>query len=264
MQTEKIIEDFLDYRAYVSHTLCKHRLFLGLDTANEARQRLSDACVWPLVAIEAERLLELSGTLYGMGSQPLEIARRDVQEVLKRMREDGAILLLDGSKAAFKGFRASADALNELLTSLSRQFDRNTPEFVSTRADGYLKGRSAADCLEEIAATMRGCVAPEVSSVLKGGAAVTDSYKRFWPASADAFLLTRCAQVAGALRGYKRGQEEGIRDLRRRLRRFERVLSCWSPGIAESDRKRVLDQTLMAEGYASTQVFLMEVEALGR
>jgi len=263
MHAEKIIEDFLDYRAYVSHTLCKHRLFLGLETADEARQRLSDACVWPLVAIEAERLLELAGTLYGMRSQPLESARKDVQEVLKRMRED-ATALLGGNKSAFKAFRASADALNELLTSLSRQFDRYTPDFSATRVEGYLKGRKAEDCLEEITATMRGFVAPEVSSVLMGGAAVAEAYKRFWPATADAFLLTRCAQVAGALRGFDVGQEEGISDLRRRFRRIERVLSCWSPGIVESDRKRVLDQTLAAEGYTSAQAVLMEVEALGQ
>jgi hypothetical protein len=263
MPTEPIIEDFLDYRAYVSHTLCKHRLFLGLETADEARQRLSDACVWPLVAIEAERLFELAGTLYGMRSQSLESTRRDVQEVLKRMRED-ATTLLSGNKSAFKAFRASADALNDLLTSLSRQFDRQTPEFSATRVAGYLKGRTAEDCLDELATTMRERVAPEVAAILGGGAAVADAYKRFWLASSDAFLLSRCAQVAGASRGFDSGQEDGINDLRRRLRRIERILSCWSPGILESDRKRVLEQTLAAEGYTSAKAVLMEVEALGR
>jgi len=263
MQIGKIIEDFLDYRAYVSHTLCKHRLFLGLETADEARQRLSDACVWPLVGIEAERLLELAGTLYGMRSQPLESARRDVQEVLTRMRED-ATALLGGNKSAFKAFRASADALNELLTSLSQQFDRHTPDFSAIRVEGYLKGRTAADCLDELATAMRERVAPEVSSVFEGGAAGSDAYKRFWPATADAFLLTRCAQVAGALRGFDVGQEEGIGDVRRRFRRIERVLSCWSPGIVEGDRKRVVDQTLSAEGYTSAEAVLMEVNALGQ
>lgn len=263
MHTEKIIEDFLDYRAYVSHTLCKHRLFLGLETADEARQRLSDACVWPLVAIEAERLLELAGTLYGMRNQSLDSARKDVQEVLKRMKED-ATALLGGNKAAFKGFRASADALNDLLTALSRQLDRHPPDFSATRVEGYLKGRTTEDCLEEFATTMRERVAPEVAAVLAGGAPVADAYKRFWPASADAFLLARCAQIAGALRDFKGGQEEGIRDLCRRLRRLERVLSCWSPGIAEGDRKRVLDQTLTAEGYASAQAMSVEINALGR
>ncbi len=264
MQIDRIVEDFLDYRAYVSHTLCKHRLFLGLDTPDEARQRLSDACVWPLVAIEADRLLKLSGTLYGMRSQSLTSARHDVREVLKRMREDGARVRHDGSKAAFKGFRASADALNALLTSLSEKVDRCTPAYVSTRTEAYLNGRTTGDCLQEVAETVRERIAPEVVSVFAGGAVVGDAYTRFWPVSADVFLLTRCAQVAGALQGFDRGAEESIRDLRRRLRRLERVLSCWSPGIGESDRKRVLDQTLAAEGYVSADSVLKELESFGR
>ena len=264
MQIEKIIEDFLDYRAYVSHTLCKHRLFLGLDTAEDARQRLSDACVWPLVAVETGRMTELASALYGMRSQSLEASCKDIQGVVETMKTDADSLLRDGSKTAFKGFRAGADALNDLLTALSRHLDRNTPDFSATRVEAYLKGRSLADCLSDLAETVRDKLAPEIRSVLAGGAPVADAYKRFWLASADTFLLTRCAFVAGALRGFASGQEEGILDLRRRLRRFERVLSCWSPGIPEDQRERAVRQTLSAEGYASVDAMLTEVEALGR
>ena len=43
MQIDQITEDFLDYRAYVSHTLCQHNFFLGLNSPAIAREWLTDA-----------------------------------------------------------------------------------------------------------------------------------------------------------------------------------------------------------------------------
>lgn len=264
MQVRKIIEDFLDNRAYVSHTLCKHRLFLGLETPTSARDRLADACVWPLVAIETERLIDHSGTLYGLWSTGLDAVAGDIRRVVFAMRTDAERLLASGNAPSFKAFRAGAEALNQLLSGMSRHFDGQSPEFSAVRVDAFLKGRTPDDCVSEASCAIGAAVLPEVRTAFAGGAASGEAYRRFWPAAADAFLLLRTALVAGYLHGFESVTETGLRDLQKRLRRIERVVSCWSPGIPDASRERAIAQTLRAEGYPSTAAIVMEMEALAK
>ena len=78
-----IIEQFLEYRQYVNHTLWQNRLLLGLNSASSARRKLQDAGVWPLAKDEVESLLGVAGTLFGLDSLYLrETAEPRIRECL--------------------------------------------------------------------------------------------------------------------------------------------------------------------------------------
>ena len=60
----KVFDEFLGFRSYVSHTLCKNRFFLYMSARN--MQAFKEPNVWPVLKAEIESLYELGPTLYGL------------------------------------------------------------------------------------------------------------------------------------------------------------------------------------------------------
>ena len=259
----EINKDFLDYRAYVSHTLCKHRLFLGW------RLRARRGIVWRMRACGPWWRMKRSGCWIWQ-ARFTDCAAPDWTRQLVTPAGAGNHAF-GGRRIASQGISRNFQGVPGGGGSSQRDARRHVaivrggdPEFSSVRVDAYLAGRSSADCLESFLEEVRNRVLPVVKAVFAGGSAGSEGYRRFWPVASDAFVLTRAALVAGFLHGFGPVAEPGIHDLQRRLRRIERVISCWSPGIPETSRDRAIQQTLLAEGYASTDAILVEMEALAK
>ncbi len=263
MRVEQIIAEFLDYRAYVSHTLVKHRLFLGLHDAELARSRLQDASVWPLVVDEADRLVSLQDTLFGLESRDLNTARDEVRSSCVQMRRN-VPLLFAGSDAALGDFRASACSLSDALSSVSRTMNREIPTFSKVAVDSYLAGRSCAEYLRQHSRLMRDLQERILAPLLSGGETPPAIYREFWTDASEAYLCTRCATVAGAAAGGVDGaSRNGIREAQRILRKIERIVACWSPGVPASERNTFLDDALCAAGFPSAEALLVHLTTLG-
>jgi len=63
----KVLDEFLGFRSYVSHTLCKNRFYLYVSSRN--MKAFIEPNVWPILKSEIESLFELGPTLYGIECQ---------------------------------------------------------------------------------------------------------------------------------------------------------------------------------------------------
>jgi len=249
MQITTILNEYTDYRAYVSHTLCKHRLFLGLDSAEDAILRLQDAAVWPLVINEANRMLALSSTLFGLESRALEDNVKPkvaaITNDLFAYREE----LLQGKADALACFREASIQLKDNLTSIHDLLRQSPPGFSDEAVLDYLNGRSYLDCLDTLKTMIVSSQQPIVMDLLQSQGDDEILYSQFWPLAADIYLQQRIAIVAGAVENAYADEEKRVRSVYRELQRIERLVSCWSPSIDAKNRAGVIDRFMEDNGF---------------
>lgn len=254
MRIERIIEDFLDYRAYVSHTLCQHRLFLGLSTPKNAREWLSDAAVWPLVHDEAIRLCGLAGTLYGiMASDRLASVFAEVHRTVKRMADGRGDLVDRGNDEALDQFREYAQILNNLFREMHMALEIQTPKFSRDAVLKALDHITSRQWLIRINEHMKTSLAEILRQMMADAENpfAPDLYRKFWVRSEDAYLLTRKAVVAVAAEDLPLVTLKPIRAAQRLLRATEAVVSCWSPSVMPKDRLAQIEKSIRTQGFES-------------
>ena len=262
MRISEIIKEFLDYRAYVSHTLCKHRLFLGLSSPANARLRLRDAAVWPLVRDEAAKLCTHAATLFGIVSKPLDGVRVKLLAASDEMTLQQKQLDA-GKDEAFEEFRKDAEHFSDALSEIYEVLDEGTPDFAEEPVLSFLDGRKTEDCLVQAQTSVRVRVAPLLEGMLYGTADVGEFYRRFWGVSSEAYFLTRCAIVAAAADELSPAGLVRIRELQKILRGAETVASCWAPIVAPEHRPAELEKRLRAESLVSGEALLARLRAQG-
>lgn len=265
MQQTKIVEDFLDYRAYVSHTLCQNRLFLGLSNPANARERLRDAYVWPLVYDETKHLCEMTGTLYGIVTTnhlELDCVIKNIGETLKDLdiRQDELVRKNDDS--AFEPFCELARQLHNQLREMYTAFKKHKPEYSKDAILNALENKSQNQCLDFAVEYIKLQLAPIVSTLLLDDdhTLKSDLYRSFWPLSSFSFLLTRKAIVAAAVYDSPIEEIAPIRKMQKFLRGVESVVSCWAPSVADEIRTEQVNKTIRAEGFQSSFDLIANLE----
>ena len=252
----------MDYRAFVSHTLCKQRFFLGLDTANSARRRLNDASVWPLLRKEALRLLDLSDSLFGLVSEALnEQVKVPLHKVLTSLDILGSELL-GGQDKAFGDFRLSAEGLRDLLTSIPDIMSEHPPGFSEQAVWQYLGGKATSDWVAEFAGEIDKRLKPLVTAMIQSEHPVDEYYSKFWPMYSDIQLLYRTTIIAGAAKRLPAADYGPIRRARSELHRIERVVSCWSPSIDPAERHQKVLVALDAEGFSTVDSVIKTLNSI--
>jgi hypothetical protein len=252
MQIGLIIDEFRDYRAYVSHTLCKHRLSLGLQTAEGARARLRDASVWPLVPDEAMRLITLSSSLFGMVEPEYDAVNARIREACTALK-NAASQLLNGCDDALPLLQGCVVALGDELSSAAVVMDHRQPQPCADDIVRYLGPRALSRLEEKLQGAVLQIAELYLTPLFLSRSKWSVAYQAFWPAAADAYLLTRTIIVAHAVADGDDDSAVGLRHVQWLIRGVERIVSCWSPGIAASDRSRFLDQSLRACGFSSPE-----------
>lgn len=265
MQLARIMEDFLDFRSYVSHTLCQHRLFLGMSSPANARERLSDAYVWPLVHDEAELLCNMLGTLYGIvisGHPELESVVSDTRKTLKQMTTQQMKLINDNDDTAFGSFCNLARSLHNNLRDMYTSINNRTPDFSKDSVLLALENNSYNQWMYSINDHVTAHIAPILRLLLFDGDSKSqpDQYRKFWPLTSLGFLLTRKAVVAAAMDDIPVKSLVSIRNTQKLLRGIESVVSCWAPSIAESERSELIDNVIRAEGLFNRHDLIARLE----
>ncbi len=248
MRTIKILDEFSDYRKYVSHTLCQNRLFLGLDTLQGARRRVGDAGVWPLTGTESRQLIKLSGPLCGLVSKPL---KQKIDTPMKKaldMMDKETAALLKSDEEAYSAFYASATQLKTLLTSISMILRENPPEFSEETVLKHFDGCDRKTLIGLFAGMINSDLKQTVSEIISGGNTVDAAYSEFWNVYSQLQTKFREINVAGAVEDIPDEDDNRFRQAFRNLQKVERLISCWSPTIEEAERRTTIEHRLEAEG----------------
>ena len=266
MLISRIIDEFEDYRAYVNHTLCKHRLFLGLGGSPEdSRSRLADAAVWPLVKDETLRLLETAPTLFGIVSVPLKRDSPKIKRSLKTL--DGRIAaLLSGRGDVIVSLLTSARKFREDMAETANVLRVTRPGFDERAVRRYLGKRDRGTCIQSVreyfCGELKFAVSPIVCAPTPAFAAT--KYQQYWAVAAEAAFRIRIALVAGAAEEVRDSDDGPLREAFRDLHRLDRVISCWSPAIAEADREKKIAQALEANALAAPDLLVGFCEEIVR
>ena len=261
MLRSRVLAEFSDYRAYVSHTLCKHRLFLGLGSVAGARRRFDDAAVWPLLRDEAIRLLDHSGTLFGLVSNHLD--RKISQEIKNALADLGGFAeeLKAGREEVFGVLDEQAKKLRDGLSSIGTLMTHSTPNCSQKRVSQFFGEKTRLDCVTELRNALLSQLRPAVENIMDGPDSA-DAYRRFWPISSEVNFQIRVVIVSGALEETPEPLDEPLRRAQRDVQHIERVVSCWSPAIPEETRPQKVENALQATGLSSRDSVVDLVEKI--
>lgn len=258
MLITRIISEFDDYRTYVNHTLVKHRLFLGLGgSAEDSRFRLADATVWPLVKDETLRLLDTAPTLFGIVSTPL---KRDTPKIRKSLNalDSRIAALLSGKQGVIEGLQVSARKFRDDMAETANVLRVTKPGFDEKAVRRYMGKRDRASCLQSVREYFCGELRVAVFAIVTATSpgAARELYQRYWPVASEAAFRIRVAVVAGAIEEVREAEDASLREVYRDLNRLDRVIACWSPVIAETDREQRISQALEANALAATDLLV--------
>lgn len=261
MQNDRIRDDFFDYRAFVSHTLCQNRLFLGLSSASNARARLSDAYVWPLVHDEAQHFCDSMDSLYGIvisKHHELDNVVKKIRKTLKKMKTRQVELVLQNQDNAFDPFNELARQLHGLLREIYTAFNEHTPEFSEAAVLEALQNKTHDQWHQFANDHIKLHLTPIVRSLILDANNDLESelYKQFWPQSSIGYLLTRKAVVAVGMEDLHDKDLLPIRETQYLLRGMESVVSCWAPLVSKETRQEQIDKVIRAEGFHNRLGFL--------
>lgn len=265
MQLTRILDDFLDYRSYVSHTLCQHRLFLGLSSPANARERLCDAYVWPLVHDEAKLLCDMMGALYGIvvSTHPeLKSVVSKIRGTLREMDTRQVELVKSNDDSAFESFCSLAHQLHDQLKEIYAAIKNRPPDFSKSATLQSLEYKTHDQWLCLTSDHIGKCLAPTIRFLLldEDIKSKPEQYCRFWSQSSQGYLLTRKAIVAAAMDDVPVENLVPIRKIQKLLRGIESVVSCWAPLISEDDRPELIDKVIRAEGFHNRLALLACLE----
>ncbi len=250
MKIARIIDEFFDYRAYVSHTLWKQRLFLGLDSSDHFTRRMRDGFIWPLVPREAQRMLQTSCTLFGIDCEPFRKNLTMPLGMLERL-ETAAQSLSEGDAKSWDTVRSSAEQLRDALANIPADLESNRMTLSEQAVEKYLSGHGPDHYLDQAMRLLRDEICPLLDSIL-GDQNNAGPYQAFWPKAQEVRMLLRTANVAAfaAEKGGPELTEDSVRRYREALSAVEAIVQNWSPLVEQSDRLGTHD-VLKRHGFAS-------------
>jgi hypothetical protein len=259
MRISRIVNEFLEYRTYVSHTLCKHRLLMGLTNPVTARRKFDDAAVWPFIERETTRLFELSGTLFGLESPELrDQIGGPVLAALSLINANR--LTLSDDQEGFKRLERAALDLHNLLSAMEGVLRRYRPSFSEKAVLNYLNGKDSVYYRGLFQIKVREIIAPTILEVIGSSASNGESYSRFWVACGDVYLAYRVVLIATAIGEAPQNSEASLRNAYKVLQSIEGFVSCWSPNIDPVSRPSFVKRWLDAEGLSSVDELVSQLK----
>lgn len=263
MLVARVIQEFSDYRAYVSHDLCKQRFLMPLSDLEAGQGVLRDRYAWPLLSIEVKRLFGLGPTLFGLDSPVLEEVADRAEAYLSRM-ESLVPGVFEGLQHDLVKLRETTLELGRLLGAIPDQMRERRPGFSEEAVRKYLDGRDSERCLQDFRAFLTDRMMPAFESLSSTVGTGGTDYEAFWELTPDAALSLRCVIVAAAVEDEDGMGWDVVRDGRRILEGLYHVASAWSPSVSPEHRRGVLDGALESFGYSTTDELLQKIGELAR
>jgi len=254
LRLDLIIDDFMDLRAYVSHTLLLHRLTLGMSTPESARLRLSDAAIWPFVSREITRFCDLASTLYGLESKAIDALLDDISKkntLLESLRDD---LVENSNDAALESFKALAGGeMHELFVRVRSVWNNEVPGFSEVASRSSIQDHQPEFWMEAFKKGIQTEIASAVESLVRtqDEKQAAEAYRLYWSIIEDVYERSRKAVVSAALFGGLKIHVPIIRSLQRLLRTSEGFVSCWSSSVGPDARGQVVCDQLQTMGLTS-------------
>ncbi|MBF0466706.1 MAG: hypothetical protein HQK94_16675 [Nitrospirae bacterium] len=194
---EKILNEFLDFRNYVSHTLCKNRLFLYLNSKNAetALKSLSEPSVWSILKVEIESLFNLGPQLYGINCPAVFVDEKDSIEK--------AVVAID------KIISRDTDSLNNLmensviirtiLENVKQKFLTEPFELEISSVEKYLANKSADSIKVEVRDYIKNNILPLIEDSDGGLTMSQENTYKYWSFYPPVMLSLRECLISGIL-----------------------------------------------------------------
>lgn len=256
-----IVNEFADYRARVSHDLCKQRFALQLSDVVSAHRVLHDARAWPLLRDETLRMLAMGPTLFGLVSPLFPVVTQRAQAYLARI-EEASSAVEDGLEHGLVEVRSAANSLGQLLTQMGDQMREQSPGFSERAILDYFGGRDSKAFLSLFHDQFFEQVLPIVKGLLLGAKDNVEGYANFWREAVEAELRLRCVVVARAAEDVRTERVGSLARYRSILQCAQHVVSSWSPTVSPTDRAATVRESLATIGYGSKDELLSAFEGL--
>lgn len=256
-----VVDEFSDFRAHVSHDLCKQRLLLHLTDVEAAAAAVQNACVWPLLRDEVRRLVALGPTLFGLVTPVFEETRGRAAEYLSAM-ESAVPDVLEGRESGLVQLHSATQSLGLLLTGMGEEMRERRPGFSERAVLEYLAGKGSDGWLAELRETVGERLEPAARSLLGNGGIREERYRQFWAASPQAQHLLRCVVVGAAAEDQNARRWEVVSTARALLTDTERVMVAANPLSSKRQRSQLIEAALDAIGCSSRAELLEKVAEL--
>ena len=186
---ERILDEFLNFRSYVSHTLCKNRLFLYLDAKNPdmAFKALDEPNVWPILKSEIISLFDLGPSLYGIQCPTVfvedkEKAERSVKEI-DEIKRNGSRSISD--------FRKHAEIIRDVLAGIQQRFLNESFSLNVDTVQSYLNNKKAAGLRADTLKLFRDNIIPLIDANGDELTITDENASRFWELYPSILLTIR-------------------------------------------------------------------------
>jgi len=246
-----VVKEFNDYRAYVSHDICKQRLLLAMWSIDGAERALNDAYAWDLFRNEAIRLFDLAPTLFGFVTSIFRNGKKRLNQFIALVDQERPGVL-KGQERSYVVVKESIEHVSALLSALPEQMKDQRPGFSEQNIILYLDGCDAARCEIEFRKFISLELVPLVKRVFltRGD---NGSYADFWARCPEADLYLRKLLVALSLEDKGPDHSPVVEIGKIRMRALRQAVSSYSLSVPSADRKQALMDSLGAFGFGSVE-----------
>ena len=263
MMIVPIVDEFSDYRAHVSHDLCKQRIQLHLTDLAAASGVMQDAYAWPLLRDEVRRLLALGPTLFGLVTPVLAETGERAGAYLSAI-EEAVPAILGGQENGLVRLRTATEGIGMLLSQMGEEMRERRPGFSERAVLDHLGGKGSLSWLADFCGLVRDSIEPHVRTLLTGRAKGGASYRGFWEAYPEAQQLLRCVVVGAAAEDQNARRWQVVTGARAVLTDLVQVVVAANPLVPADARTRAVETALEGTGCDSGEDLLRRMRELGK
>jgi hypothetical protein len=186
---EMLLGEFNNFRSYVSHTLCKNRLFLYLDAKDSdmSFKAIIEPNVWPILKSEIISLFALGPSLYGINCPSVFVEdRKKAEQSIREIDE-----IRDGGSKSIADFRRHAEIIRDVLAGIQHRFLVEAFSLNVDTVNQYLGWKKADDLRNEISRLIRANIIPLIDTEGDDLVMTTENEVRFWEFYPSVMLLIR-------------------------------------------------------------------------
>ena len=154
---KNIVNKFLNFRSYVSHTICENRFFKGLRDGlveRKVEKCLKDSGRWPLLGDIVKIMFDSGETLFGLYCPEVFVKEKSYALELLREIESFHKNVLNEIEIKKDEFLKIAEKLRIMLKGMPKKFEQFHAKFNPDKCIDYLKGKRSSELWDEFQAEL--------------------------------------------------------------------------------------------------------------
>lgn len=259
-EKKKVVDEFLEFRAFVSHTLLKNRFMLG-DLANQHRNRnrLLDPYEWPLLQRKIEDMLQLGASLFGIRCDAVFVAcKRRVDDIIKRIEDFKKGLATEQpiSPQQQKAFTVVCEELKDELTNIPALLRQSDAGFSPKKVTEALKGVKPSELRNQVEVSLKADIAPLL--FVFDSKALEETVKRknsaaYWQHRSDLDNLLLTHRIYRLFHGFDPSEVEWEGKIKAVLEGFDKLAGAFRLSLTPERRRAIVGSYLDEQHKSSVK-----------